>query len=274
MPALIDWAETLRDVWSGFILEVVLDPEGKNERSAQVELLRQAVVTAQGGYVIQKIVIPTEPGIDPADFSPAGWDGILNRFENGDFDTIMLLGDGPGGPADFFIVSLLWEEYGMFRIETSLDYLKALENSPSTIEALVDTARLAWARCHGTSGWANVAVAGEPEQAEEVARLAGKWRRKSAVTLLDLTPPGRDPQPIEPRVHGACWLTMLSADAVTALGGLEAVDSALPEDIRLELFEDGGMLVQLTPSPVVPEAPDVEEKYKALSGLVDPVRGG
>lgn len=272
MPALLDWVETLRDVWTGFVAEVVLDPEAKGELSAQTALVRNAVVGAQSlGYVFRTIVIPTEPGIDPAQYTGEAFDGVMRRHEQGEFDSLMLIGEWPGTPEDFLIVSLLWQEHGLFRFESSLRYLHEIGERTDLVEPLLDTVRLAWATCRGMSGWANIAVAGEPEQADEIKRIAEKWERKSEVTLVDLTPPGNTPQPIGPRPPRACWLTLLSPADIVVLGGLEKLDAALPADMRLEVFEDGGVLIQLTPTPAPPEANDVEEKYRSLSTVLAPL---
>lgn len=274
MPTVIDWLESLKDVWSGFVMEVVLDAEAAGERGAQAELLKAAAAAVQPGYALQRIVIPSEPGIDPADYDAQRWEGMLKRWAAGDHKDIMLLGSWPDDASDYFVVSLIWQEVGLFRMEFSTRYARQLAEFEGALEKTLDVVRLAWATCGGVSGWANLAMAGEPDQREEMGRLAAKWGRKSQVTLLDLTPPGKDPAPIRPALPGACWLTILSSDSVVALGGLEAVDAAIPEDVRLELFENGGVLVQLTPTPDIPEGPEVDAKYQALGELLAPLVPG
>lgn len=274
MPTLIEWVDTLKDVWTGFVLEVVFDPARATDRKAQAELLRRTVNSIQAGYVLTKIILPDEPGIDPAQFTTEGWEALLKKYADGQYKDIMVLGGLMGEPEDYVVASMIWNRGGLFRLEASTRYVHEIGDGIDSTDALVDLARVAWATCAGMSGWANLAVAGEPEQADEIARLVQKWGRKSAVTLVDLTPPGRDPVPVVPWVRGACWLTMLSADDIVAIGGLEALDAKLPEDVRLELFEDGGALIQLTPTPMVPEEdPATETKYKALAELVAPLVG-
>jgi hypothetical protein len=271
MPALIDWVESLRDVWVGFVAEVVLHPSARPSTCEQARLLGDAVSSSQAGYVMGKIVFPGEPGIDPADFTGEAWRSALARWESGDFSDIMVLGSWPDSPEDFLIVSLVWRDYGLFRIEASTRYAREIDKWAGSIESLVDVLILAYATCGGVSGWANLAVAGEPEQAEEIARLVQKWNRKSKVALVDLTPPGAAEAPVKPQLPDACWLTLLSPFQVTALGGLEAVESALPEDIRLEMFEDGGLLIQLAPTPLPDERPETEKKSEALRQLLAPI---
>jgi hypothetical protein len=274
MPALIDWVDTLKDVWTGFVLEVVFDATRPVDRKALAELLRRTVNSAQAGYVMTKIILPDEPGIDPAQFTTEGWEALLRSYAAGEHKDIMVLGGLMNEPEDYYVASIIWNRGGLFRLEASARYVREIGEGLDATEALVDLARTAWATCNGMSGWANLAVAGEPEQADEVARLVQKWGRKSAVSLVDLTPPGRDPVPVVPWVRGACWLTMLSADDIVAIGGLEALDEKLPEDVRLELFEDGGALIQLTPTPMVPEEDEATEtKYRALAELVAPLVG-
>lgn len=274
MPALIDWVDTLRDVWTGFVLEVVFDPARATDRTAQAELLRQTVNSVRAGYVWTKIILPDEPGIDPAQFTTQGWEALLHKYADGQYKDIMVLGGLMNEMEDYLVASIIWNRGGLFRLEASTRYVREIDGAVDSTEALVDLARVAWATCAGMSGWANLAVAGEPEQADEITRLVEKWGRKSAVTLVDLTPPGRDPVPVVPWVRGACWLTLLSADDVVAIGGLEALDEKLPEDVRLELFEDGGALIQLTPTPMVPEGDQgTETKYRAFTELVAPLVG-
>jgi hypothetical protein len=271
MTALIDWVETLRDVWVGFVAEVVLDPSAKPMTAEQARVLGDAVASSQAGYVMSKIVFPAETGIDPADFTSASWRAALERWESGDFSEIMVLGSWPDAPGDFVVVSLVWQERGLFRIEGSSRYAREIDKWAGSIQSLVDVLVRAYATCGGISGWANLAVAGESNQAQEIARLVGKWQRKSKVTLVDLTPPGEAEAPVQAHLPAACWLTLLSPDMVASLGGLEAVESALPEDIRLEMFEDGGLLVQLTPTPLADESPETEGKYQALGALLAPI---
>lgn len=274
MPTLMEWMDTLRDVWTGFVVEVVLDEESKGERKAQADLLRAAAAATQPGYALQRIVIPTEPGIDPADYTEERFSGILRRWAAGDHNDLMLLGSWPDDPSDYLVMSLILQDAGLFRMEFSTRYVRQLADYPGGLEQVLDVVRRAWATCGGKAAWANFAVAGEPDRREEMTRLLGKWGRKSAVTLLDLTPPGKEPVAIRPGLPGACWLTVLSSDSVVALGGMQAVDAGLPEDVRLEVFENGGVLIQLTPTPDVPEDPDTEAKYRALADLVAPLLEG
>lgn len=271
MPAILDWLDTVKDIWTGFVVEVVLDEESMGKRSAQADVLKAAVDAVQPGYALQRIVVPSEPGIDPGAFTPEGWDSILKRWREGKYKDLMVLGSWPDDASDYVVVSLLLREMGLFRMEFSCRYMRQLSDDPTGAESLVDVVRLAWATCGGRSGWANFAIAAEPEQKEEVARLLAKWQRKSAVTLLDLTPEGRDPRAIEAFLPGACWLTLLSDASVATLGGVDALDAGLPQDLRLELFGDGGVLLQLTQTPNVPEDVAVEEKYRALRALLGPV---
>jgi hypothetical protein len=249
---------------------------GVEYAQAQRDLVETAKDTLLPGYEMKSLA-RHEIGADKGFVGPydrMGWRLQREAIEEGRLDKYAAVGWRGEDREDFFVVGAeKLDSCVVVRISASLSYAAQLADHANRVEQLIGFSRKAWTSLPVFYGCANLGVSDESGSGRMAGTLIGHWTEQSKVTLADFTPPRQDKLAcrLSSKVKGAFWLNLLSDAHVEALGGLSAVDEALPEDIRIEEFKRGGMLIQLTQTPELDNSPETQAKFESLRGLLAPI---
>lgn len=275
---LLTWLTKKGGITAGLTMEFFAGRGVINRNTAeiQIELVQKAIDSLAPGYEMKSLAwIPTgkDKGV-VGPFDRPGWNWQRKGISRGQYRKHAVVGWKGEDQQDFFVMATeRTAAADSIRISTSLKYVAALCEEPELVEKLVQLARDAWAHLKLRYAYANLGITDEGSDVKRAESLIAEWRARSNITLSDVTPSAYEEatRGFDKKVRGAYWFNILGENHIKALGGIEAVESTLPEDIRIEEFKKGGVLIQLTPMPNVEDSPENQSKFAYLSQLLEPI---
>lgn len=243
---------------------------------AQIELVEQAIKSLAPDYEMKSLAwLPAgkKKGV-VGPYDKPGWKWQKEGIAKGDYRKHAAVAWKGEDRSDFFLIaSERTSSADSIRISTSLKYVSALCEDVDRAEQLVQLTRTAWSKLKLRYGYGSLGVTDEGMVHPNAERIIGDWGDQSRIPLANFTPShdARIAASLGKKVKGAFWLNLLNEDHVKALGGIEAIDPALPENIRLEEFKKGGVLIQLTPTPAPDSSLETQAKYGSLARLLEPI---
>ncbi len=277
MENLLSWLMNEKDVDASLTLEFFAPSGtlGPDTAPGQIELVKRAS-ELPGDYEMKSLarhVSGSEKGfVGPYD--KIGFRLQREAIENGEIDKHAAVGWAGEDRSKYFLISMEQaEKADIIRLAAGLDYAALLAGDPEQTERCISLARAVWNELPVWYGCGNLGVAKESGSSSNVDLAIEAWSSESRIPLADFTA-SRDEAVADQfasKVKGAYWLNLLGETHVKALGGIDAIDEALPENIRLEEFKRGGALIQLTPSPELDNSLENQDKFDELKQLLKPI---
>lgn len=274
---LLSWLTNQRNVTAGLTIELFAGKGviNKNTAAVQIGLVEAAVDALVPGYEMKSLAwLPRgkKKGV-VGPYDRPGWNWQRKGIERGDYTKHAAVAWRGTDQRDFFLIATeRTAVVDSIRISTSLTYASELCDRPELVEKLVQIARTGWAKLKIRYGYGNLGVTDEGAGPSAEATI-DDWADQSRIPLANVTPEcdARIAASLAKNVKGAFWLNLLNEDHVKQLGGMDAIDAALPEDIRIEEFKRGGALIQLAPTPELENSLDTQAKFAALARLLEPI---
>ncbi|RJQ56125.1 MAG: DUF3396 domain-containing protein [Actinobacteria bacterium] len=275
---MVPWLESQKGIFAGLTIEFFAGRGqiNKNTAEVQIELVQSAIDSLIPGYEMKSLAwLPTgkKKGI-VGPFDRVGWNWQRKGISRGQYRKHAAVAWRGTDQQDFFLIATeRTDAADSIRISTSLRYANELCQDEEQVEKLVQIARNAWAHLKIRYGYGSLGVTDEGAQQPSAQRAIDDWGDQSKITLANVTPELNEQiaRDFAKKVKGAYWLNLLSDAHVKAVGGIEKIDETLPEDIRIEEFKNGGVLIQLAPTPDVENSMDNQGKFVYLSKLLAPI---
>ncbi len=275
---LLSWLIGQRSITSGLTIELFAGRGMINRSTAdtQIELIEEAIASLAPGYEMKSLAwlpVGRSKGI-VGQFDKVGWNRQRKQISGGKFRKHAAVAWREDDQQDFFVIATeRTDTADSIRISSSAPYASALCVDVELVEKLVQITRHAWSSLKLRYGYGNLGITDEGMAQPRADALIADWSRRSAVPLANVTPASdaRIARGFDKKVKGAFWLNLLNPAHVRAMGGIEAIDEALPADVRIEEFANGGLLVQLTQLPAPDDSPQTQEKFASLAALLGPI---
>lgn len=275
---LLTWLMNQKGISAGLTIEFFAGRGMINTGTAeeQINVVQSAIDALVPGYDMKSLAwIPKgkDKGI-VGPFDRVGWNHQRKGISRGQFRKHAAVAWREEDQHDFFLIATeRTEAADSIRISTSLKYATELCDHPEKVDKLIQLARYAWAHLKLRYAYGNLGVTDEGTTRPMAERTIDDWADQSRMALADVTPAVNEKiaRSFDKKVKGAFWFNILSTNHIKALGGLDRIDEALPEDIRIEEFQKGGVLIQLSPTPELENSPENQAKFAALARLLAPI---
>lgn len=275
---LASWLEGQKGISAGLTIELFAGRGVINSKTAetQVELVQSAIDSLAPDYEMKSLAwLPKgkKKGV-VGPFDRVGWNLQRKGISRGEYSKHAAVAWRETDQMDFFLIATeRTAAADSIRISTSLKYAKVLCEEPDRVEKLVQITRNAWSHLKLRYGYGSLGVTDEGAQLPSAQRAIDDWGDQSKITLANATPELNETiaRDFTKKVKGAYWLNLLNEQHVKALGGVEKIDEALPENIRIEEFKNGGMLIQLAETPNIENSLEDQSKFAYLARLLKPI---
>jgi len=248
----------------------------KSTAETQIDLVQTAIDSLVPGYEMKSLAwmpVGKQKGtVGP--FDRPGWNWQKKGISRGQYRKHAAVAWRGEDQLDFFVIATeRTHAADSIRISTSLRYVTELCEHPELMEKLVQLTRDAWGHLKLRYAYGNLGVTDEGSDVPMAVKTMRRWNTKSNISLADVTPSVNEQiaRNFDKNVKGAYWFNILNEKHIKTLGGVEIVDQSLPEDVRIEEFKNGGLLIQLTPTPDLEDSVENQTKFAYLTRLLQPI---